>query len=67
MEAMKRVGFLRLLRRLASGKGAYPVEQALEDMVVDYHLERFGRYLATPLTRPDAPLAKLILGLLTGR
>ncbi len=66
MEAMKRVGFLRLLRRLDSGRGAYPFDRALEDMVVDYYLERLGRYLATPFTDPAAPLARRILGALTG-
>jgi hypothetical protein len=65
MEAMKRVGFLRLLRRIARGEGAYPIDSALEDMVVDYWLEKFGRYRATPLTRPDAPLGRALLRLLT--
>ena len=63
MEAWKRVGFLRLLRSIARGSGGYPVEDALEDMVVDYHLERLGRYRATPLTDPRAPLAQALLRL----
>lgn len=65
MENMKRVGFLRLLRRIAQGELAYPLAQALEDMVVDYHLERFGRYLATPFTRPDALFGKALLRAVT--
>jgi hypothetical protein len=65
MEAMKRVGFLRLLRRLARGESAYSVESALEDMVVDYWLEKLGRYRATPFTRPDAPFGRAFLRLLT--
>lgn len=65
MEAMKRVGFLRLLRRIAEGRGGYPLAQGLEDMVVDYWLEKLGRYVATPLTSPHAPLARGILSLVT--
>lgn len=49
-EAMKRVGLLRLLRRVEGGEGAYSVIEGLDDMVVDYHLEKFGRYWANPLT-----------------
>jgi len=65
MDGMKRVGFLALLRRLAAGGGAYPLGEAIEDAVVDYHLEKLGRYRATPLTRPDAALARLGYSLLT--
>jgi hypothetical protein len=57
-EALKRVGFLRLWKRILDGRGAYPVEDALEDMVADYHLERFGRWRSTPLTSPRSPLAR---------
>ena len=65
MEDDKRVGFLRLWRSIASGAGAYPLLDGLEDMVVDYHLERFGRYLATPLTSPRWASGRATLGLLT--
>ena len=65
MDGMKRVGFLALLRRIAAGQGAYPLEQAIEDSVVDYHLEKLHRYRSTPLTRPDAKLARLAFSLLT--
>lgn len=44
MEAMKRVGFLRLVRRMANAGGAYELMNGLEDMCVDYFLEKFGRY-----------------------
>ena len=33
--------------------------------MVDYHLEKLGRYRSTPLTRPDAPLARLAFAALT--
>ena len=65
MDGLKRVGFLRLLRSIAAGDGAYPVEDALDDMVVDYHLEKFGRYRATPFTESRAPLARGLLKLAT--
>lgn len=64
-EAMKRVGFLRLLRRIGANKGAHPLELGLEDMVVDYALEKLGRWRSTPLTTPRAFLARQILGLAT--
>jgi hypothetical protein len=65
MEAMKRVGFLRLLRRLAEGRRGYPVDQGLEDTVVDYCLERLGRYVSTPLTSPGSTIGRSLLGLVT--
>lgn len=49
MESMKRIGFRRILASIAAGKGAYPLEDGLEDMAVDWFLERFGRWRATPL------------------
>jgi hypothetical protein len=57
-EALKRVGFLRLWKRLLDGRPAYPIEDALEDTVADYYLERFGRWRSTALTSPRSPLAR---------
>ena len=65
MDGMKRVGFLRLLRKIAGGRGAYPLDEALEDAVVDYHLEKLGRYRRAPLTDPRARLARLSYRLIT--
>jgi len=65
MEDDKRVGFLRLWRSIAAGAGGYPLLDGLEDMVVDYHLERFGRYLATPLTSPRWASGRAALGWVT--
>ena len=42
-EDMKRVGFLRLLRSIAAGRGAYPLAQGVDDMLVDYLLDKAGR------------------------
>lgn len=61
MEAMKRVGFLRLLRAIDAGRGAYALDAGLDDMVVDYWLEKLGFWLATPLTSPRAALGRWLL------
>lgn len=65
MDDLKRVGFLGLLRGIAGGAGAYPLEEAVDDMVVDYHLEKVGRFLANPLTTPRSALGRGLLSLLS--
>jgi len=65
MDPMKRVGFLRLLERIADGRGGYPVADALDDMAVDYHLEKVGLYAANPLTSTRSPLARALLSAVT--
>lgn len=50
MDGMKRVGFRRLLLDLAEGRPAYPALAALDDALVDYHLEKIGRYRANPVS-----------------
>lgn len=64
-EAMKRVGFLRIWDSIAAGEMAYPLADGLDDMVVDYHLERLGRYVANPFTSPRSPIARVLLGSVT--
>lgn len=66
MDGMKRVGFMRLLERLAAGQPGYALEDALEDAVVDYWLHRARRYRATPLTDPRRGPARFSYRLLTG-
>ena len=65
MDGMKRVGFLRLLQDVDEGRGAYPLERAVEDTVVDYHLEKFGRYVTSPLTSPHFASWRLVMRWLT--
>ena len=65
MDGMKRVGFLALMARIRNGAGAYPLSSAIEDSVVDYYLEKFGRYRATPFTSPNAALPRFAFSLLT--
>lgn len=50
MDGMKRAGFRRLLLELAEGRAAYPTLAALDDALVDYHLEKLGRYRSNPLS-----------------
>ena len=64
-EAMKRVGLLGVLRNVRDGGMGYPLEAAVEDTVVDYWLERLGRYRATPVTDPGAPMARCLLSVLS--
>ena len=66
MDALKKVGFARLFDRIAEGTGAWPLEEGLDDMWVDYLLEKVGRWRATPLTSCRASLALSAVGLLTG-
>jgi len=63
MAGMKRVGFLRLLRSICAGRGGYPVREGLDDMLIDYALLKFGRWIATPLTSVhSAPARALFSG-----
>jgi hypothetical protein len=62
---MKRVGFLRLLEKIDGGEGAYPLLEAVEDCVVDYHLEKIGRYLVNPFTSAQFASARLLMKGLT--
>ncbi len=61
MDPLKRVGFLRLLKRIADGQGAYPLDAAIDDMVVDYHLEKLGMYVSNPLTSARTGLSRFLL------
>lgn len=65
MEGMKRVGFRRLLEKIERGHGAYPLLEALEDCVVDYHLEKVGRYVVNPFTSVQFASARLLMRGLT--
>lgn len=62
-EAQKRVGFLRLLRALAAGREGYAVEDALEDTLSDYALEKLGRWRSTRFTSPRHAPARALLAL----
>ena len=65
MDALKRVGFARLFDRITEGRGAYPLVEGIDDMWVDYTLEKVGRWRATPLTSARSGLARGLMGSLT--
>lgn len=65
MDGAKRVGFHRLLASIAAGRGAYPLADALDDSLIDYHVERLGRYRPNPLTSASGALSGPLYGLLT--
>ncbi len=65
MESMKRVGFLRLVRRLLAGGAAHPVEFGLEDMLVDWWLERPGFWRDSALTSLRSGLGRALYGTLS--
>lgn len=61
MDGAKRVGFRQLLLGLRRSVAAYPVQSALEDALVDYHLEKANRYVANPLTSAGGLVVGTIL------
>jgi len=63
MDAMKRVGFARLLDRIAAEAPLWSLLDGLDDMWIDYLLEKTGRYLASPLTSAHSGLARRLVGL----
>lgn len=65
MEDWKRVGFLRLLRRMGRGDSAYPLAAGLDDMLVDWNLERFGRFSHRGLLSPRAFMVRAVLPAVT--
>ena len=64
-EDLKRIGLYRMLRAIAAGGEGYPLEAGLDDMAIDWWLEKTGRYRATPFTRVGAAPAKLWMGAMT--
>lgn len=58
MEDWKRIGFLRLLRSIAAGRGGYSIAAGIEDMYADFALERFGRYRSGGLLAPNAKIGR---------
>lgn len=65
MAALKRVGFLRLARTLARGEPGYPAEEGLDDMLIDYALEKLGRWRATPFSSVRSGPARALFSALS--
>lgn len=49
MDPMKRVGFYRMLKGMAEGDGGYPAREALDDMVIDYYLDKVRFFRGNPV------------------
>lgn len=60
-DRLKAVGLMRLLTALHEGRGGYPLELGLDDMLVDYLLEKCGRWRRTPLTSLRSPVGRAVL------
>lgn len=58
MEDWKRIGFLRLLRRLARGEKGYPALSGIDDSLVDWQLDKFRYYRRNPFTSIDLASAR---------
>ncbi len=65
MEDLKRVGLYRLLGGIHGGKGAYSLREALDDMVIDYFLDKIGFFPAPALFGVKSPLGALLLKTVT--
>jgi hypothetical protein len=66
MDSFKRVGFSRLLTRIHADQGGYPLIEAIDDMWIDYVVEKTGRWFSSPMTSARYGLARGWVGLATG-
>lgn len=60
-DRLKAVGLMRMLVDMHEGRGGYPLELALDDMMVDYLLEKLGRWRRTPLSSLRSPGGRVLL------
>ncbi len=58
MDDLKRAGLARLFEAVEQGAGGYPLDDALDDMLVDAALERLGRYRALAPLSIKSPLGR---------
>ncbi|MBU0754927.1 MAG: hypothetical protein KJ645_07285 [Planctomycetes bacterium] len=65
MDGMKRVGLFRLFESIHKGEGAYPLVEAMDDMVIDYYLDKVGFYRANPFMSIKSSLGFSLLRILT--
>lgn len=64
MDGMKRVGFYRMLRRISDRGDGYSMEEALDDMVIDYYLDKIGFF--HPMMGVRSITGRLLLNAVTG-
>jgi hypothetical protein len=60
-DRLKAVGLMRLLCDMHAGRGGYPLELGLDDMLVDYLLEKLGRWRPSPFTSLRSSLGRRLL------
>ncbi|MCP3920264.1 MAG: hypothetical protein GY711_32460 [bacterium] len=65
MEGMKRIGLARMLADIQRGHGVYALRDAIDDTVVDYHLDRFRRYRRNRFTHPEFGMGRRLTRVLT--
>jgi hypothetical protein len=56
---------MNALREIHAGHGAYPLEEALDDIVIDLHLEKLRYWRTNPLTSPRSAVGKALLSTLS--
>ncbi len=62
MDQLKRVGLARMLATIHGGGEGYPLDEALDDMAVDYYLEKLRRYRANPLMSIKSRWGRKLVG-----
>jgi len=60
-DRLKAVGLMRMLADLHEDRGGYPLQLGLDDMMVDYLLEKLGRWRRTPLSSLRSPTGRALL------
>lgn len=61
MDPMKRVGFYRMLKGMAEGDGGYSAREALDDMVIDYYLDKVRFFRGNPVMSVKSKIGHLLL------
>ena len=64
MHDLKRVGLYRLFADVHAGRGAYPLDQGVEDMVIEHYLDSLGFYTTNPLLHYKSPLGSKVMKVL---
>lgn len=60
-DRLKGVGLMRMLCSLHAGNGGYALELGLDDMLVDYLLEKFGCWRPSPITSLRSSIGRRLL------
>lgn len=66
MEDLKRIGFRRLVQGMLGGAQPYPLREGLDDMAIDFLLDKLGRYRAWPCVSVKSRFGRRLLRTVTG-